>query len=523
VSELNISIADSNADNQGIPWIQGQSIATKIRDAAESLSAAMKKRKILPDQLALSSGVVVAGLIGDGQNAMYMYEEMKKKGLEAPAFLAEDMYSVIWRHRREVLLEELVKKPEMVPDELRTMKALIRNERVTNAKVGAVFWLNAMRNQGMVLDLDIYNRILAQLSVSDTLDLDTANLSMDILKEMIEGKVGIGNRTYELVGSIFASTGNPIETLQALENMKNLGMKMTDSLKEFQHFTEVRAEKLKRGEVDTHTIHLPNNRKIMTPMLALAHILCLIRLYKERFEEMGPEGIPSMGLFIITGRGVHSMRNPGVNREIIMAGLMWLGIPFTSLHDSGSLRISKTTFIRWCNQYNQVSKSLPLQRVDLKEQTTNMRLEVESERMPLDLNEGERTKWQIKSQIEYYFSEKNLQRDKFLVELIYSNDGWVSIEKLATFPRMRKLLPDQNVGKIAYSIQESLDLQLNSNRTYLRRRNLPKTFPSLNASALEIDEFLAGIKKLAGKIGKSTRKARLERQIHKRSRGPRNI
>ena len=45
------------------------------------------------------------------------------------------------------------------------------------------------------------------------------------------------------------------------------------------------------------------------------------------------------------------------------------------------------------------------------------------------------------SQVEFYFSESNLPRDKFLLETVSRDpDGFVSIALLCTFSRMRALL-----------------------------------------------------------------------------------
>lgn len=51
----------------------------------------------------------------------------------------------------------------------------------------------------------------------------------------------------------------------------------------------------------------------------------------------------------------------------------------------------------------------------------------------------------IVKQIEYYFGDYNLPRDKFLREKTSENDGWVDIEVLLTFQRLANLSKDAEV------------------------------------------------------------------------------
>lgn len=48
-------------------------------------------------------------------------------------------------------------------------------------------------------------------------------------------------------------------------------------------------------------------------------------------------------------------------------------------------------------------------------------------------------------QIEYYFGDQNLVRDKFLLGKIKENDGWVSLEVMVKFPRLAALSTDHDV------------------------------------------------------------------------------
>ncbi|XP_057304678.1 lupus La protein homolog B-like [Hydractinia symbiolongicarpus] len=56
-------------------------------------------------------------------------------------------------------------------------------------------------------------------------------------------------------------------------------------------------------------------------------------------------------------------------------------------------------------------------------------------------------------QIEYYFGDVNLPRDKFLQEKIPEDDGWITLECLTTFNRVKKLSTD--LAEIAKALKKS--------------------------------------------------------------------
>ena len=61
----------------------------------------------------------------------------------------------------------------------------------------------------------------------------------------------------------------------------------------------------------------------------------------------------------------------------------------------------------------------------------------------LDTLEGK-----IVRQVEHYFGDYNLPRDKFLKETIKSDDGWVSMEIMLKFQRLSSLSQDAKVSNI---------------------------------------------------------------------------
>jgi len=110
----------------------------------------------------------------------------------------------------------------------------------------------------------------------------------------------------------------------------------------------------------------------------------------------------------------------------------------------------------------------------------------------------------ILKQVEFYFGDANLPRDKFLQEKVKENDGWVELSVLASFSRMKALSEDVSVISEALGKSSEL-LELNEARTCVRRTtDLPeprdnmttsvyiKGFP-LNYTLDEIQAFLESV------------------------------
>ncbi|KAG6461775.1 hypothetical protein O3G_MSEX012853 [Manduca sexta] len=72
-------------------------------------------------------------------------------------------------------------------------------------------------------------------------------------------------------------------------------------------------------------------------------------------------------------------------------------------------------------------------------------------------------------QVEYYFGDLNLPRDKFLREQVKLDDGWVPIEVLTTFNRLKKLSKDVEV--IANALHKSTSglLEISEDNKKIRR------------------------------------------------------
>lgn len=74
----------------------------------------------------------------------------------------------------------------------------------------------------------------------------------------------------------------------------------------------------------------------------------------------------------------------------------------------------------------------------------------------------------IIKQVEYYFSDENLQNDKFLMNYVTKDkDGFVPISVIASFKKMKKLAPDRPL--IVAALKESSLLVLSSSKKKVKR------------------------------------------------------
>lgn len=74
-------------------------------------------------------------------------------------------------------------------------------------------------------------------------------------------------------------------------------------------------------------------------------------------------------------------------------------------------------------------------------------------------------------QVEYYFGNHNLPRDKFLQEQIKTEDGWVTLETMTKFNKLKELTADVKVIAAAMKKATSGLMEVNEDETKLRRRS----------------------------------------------------
>lgn len=85
----------------------------------------------------------------------------------------------------------------------------------------------------------------------------------------------------------------------------------------------------------------------------------------------------------------------------------------------------------------------------------------------------------IAQQLEYYFGDINLPRDKFMQEKIKEDDGWISLEVLLTFKRLASLSTDPEVIANAVEKSESKLVNVSDDRKKFRR-NPDQPLPEMN-------------------------------------------
>ena len=83
----------------------------------------------------------------------------------------------------------------------------------------------------------------------------------------------------------------------------------------------------------------------------------------------------------------------------------------------------------------------------------------------------------ICSQVEWYLAAERLQADRFLYETTCDHDGWIPLQTLLSFPRMRKLCHPQ-VGAVAHVLSASPLLEVSSDMSLVRPSRAPPMSPA---------------------------------------------
>lgn len=100
----------------------------------------------------------------------------------------------------------------------------------------------------------------------------------------------------------------------------------------------------------------------------------------------------------------------------------------------------------------------------------------------------------VKKQVEFYFSDSNLQSDRFLWRIYEANDGWVELKTLLTFGRMRQFRPAE---KVVEALKTSEKLVLSANNDMIRRTAPLKDYNELKntrkRNSVHIEGFPAGL------------------------------
>ncbi|KAI0228353.1 Lupus La protein [Lamellibrachia satsuma] len=120
----------------------------------------------------------------------------------------------------------------------------------------------------------------------------------------------------------------------------------------------------------------------------------------------------------------------------------------------------------------------------------------------------------IVKQIEYYFGDMNLPRDNFLREEIKKENGWVCLETMVKFNRLKQLTADYNIITTALKASGTTFIQVSEDNEKIRRnpdlpvpefnkeRNEDLKARSLYAKGFPLDITLDGLIEFFEKFGK---------------------
>lgn len=110
-------------------------------------------------------------------------------------------------------------------------------------------------------------------------------------------------------------------------------------------------------------------------------------------------------------------------------------------------------------------------------------------------SEASELEQKIIKQIEYYFSDSNLYRDKFLQEQIGKDDGWVTLETLLTFKRLQALSEDAKVIVDAIEKSDEGLIEIHESREKIRRhpeRPLPEQNEEVRKEIISRTAYVKG-------------------------------
>uniref|UniRef100_G3RM55 Uncharacterized protein n=1 Tax=Gorilla gorilla gorilla TaxID=9595 RepID=G3RM55_GORGO len=106
-------------------------------------------------------------------------------------------------------------------------------------------------------------------------------------------------------------------------------------------------------------------------------------------------------------------------------------------------------------------------------------------------------------QIECYFGDFNLPRDRFLREQIKLDEGWVSLEIMIKFNRLNHLTTDFNVIVEALSKSKAELMKISEDKTKIRRSS-SKPLPEVTDESVYIKGFRTDMRRTLHKIFKGS-------------------
>lgn len=112
--------------------------------------------------------------------------------------------------------------------------------------------------------------------------------------------------------------------------------------------------------------------------------------------------------------------------------------------------------------------------------------------MSENVYQGEDFEEKVRKQVEFYFSDSNLQTDRFLWKIYEANDGWVELKTILTFGRMRQYRPEERVIK---ALKDSDKLIVSGSNDMVRRKDPLKDFNELKNSRKRNSVHIEGFPK----------------------------
>ncbi|OQR80113.1 lupus La protein-like [Tropilaelaps mercedesae] len=103
---------------------------------------------------------------------------------------------------------------------------------------------------------------------------------------------------------------------------------------------------------------------------------------------------------------------------------------------------------------------------------------VEAEKQDVKLS-PEQLREKIIYQVEFYFGDYNLPKDKFLLQKIEENEGWIEMDTLLTFNRLKSLTTDKDVISNALKASDHGIVEVSEDNLKIRRnpsKPLPESF-----------------------------------------------
>lgn len=95
--------------------------------------------------------------------------------------------------------------------------------------------------------------------------------------------------------------------------------------------------------------------------------------------------------------------------------------------------------------------------------------EKSAKKMKLESTDDSNLNEKIKNQVEYYFSNVNLVKDRFLLDQIKKGDGWVELSTLLTFSKLKNMTREED--RLVQALRESSEIvEIDETKKVIKRK-----------------------------------------------------